>query len=141
MLISHIVNRINTKLAGETLTYGELRDYMDEVIDDINAALNSKFPVFSEVESNTYDFFPDKYIRKVVVVGAAYKYYLTDEEGAPTAVQYGQQYQENLFEMVRDYSIQVPEEYQNFNGGFLVSPEGADRFIPNPWLGKGGSLF
>ena len=91
MRINEIVSRTNEKLAGETLMYSQLEVFFDEVIDDINAKLNSKFPAFSEffdsskLNSNEeYNCFPDKYIRTVVVVGAAYKFYCTDEEGIAT---------------------------------------------------------
>jgi hypothetical protein len=43
-----------------------------------------------------------------------------DEEGTPTAEQYGMKYQENLFYMMRDYIEQVPEEYQSESKGSLV---------------------
>ena len=64
MIITNIVSAINTKLAGETLTFNQLRLFMDEVIDDINAALSAKFPDFSTYsEGDTYNAFPDNYIR------------------------------------------------------------------------------
>lgn len=128
MKLSEIVNRTNEKLAGETLVYQQLKVFFDEVIDDINAKLNSTFPAFSEVyttealnEDKAYDFFPDKYIRTVVVLGAAYKFYCTDEEGIATAQQYGFDYATNLFIMERDYSNLVPEEYQANGQGYLSS--------------------
>ena len=46
MLISKIVNGINAKLAGELLSLSELTVHIDTVIDEINAKLNAKFPVF-----------------------------------------------------------------------------------------------
>lgn len=128
MRISEIVKRTNEKLAGETLLYSQLEVFFDEVIDDINAKLNSSFPVFSEVfttealsADEAYAYFPDKYIRTVVVVGAAQKFYCTDEEGIATAQQYAYDYATNLFIMERDYSASVPEEYQAKEQGFLVS--------------------
>ena len=106
MRISEIVKRTNEKLAGETLLYSQLQVYFDEVIDDINTKLNSKFPAFSEVFSANdlqqdleYNYFPDKYIRTVVIIGAAYKFYCTDEEGIATAQQYAYDYNTNLFIM------------------------------------------
>lgn len=48
MYISELVKRINQKLADETKTQTELIPYMDSVIDDINARLNSKFPTYTE---------------------------------------------------------------------------------------------
>lgn len=80
MQIQDIVSGVNAKLAGETLTFTEMRLFLDEVIDDINAALNANFPVFSTLAANAnYNFFPDRYIRSVVIVGAASKFYVTDE--------------------------------------------------------------
>lgn len=112
MNINSIVNRINRKLAGEILTYAELSDFMDDVIDKINTELNTTFPAFSELDSPTdYDFFPDKWIRMVVVPGAAYFYYQADEEGIDTAPGYETKMLEGLFYMKRDYSSQIPEEY------------------------------
>ena len=57
-------------------------------------------------------FFPDKYIRTVVIPGAAYKFYITDEEGISTATKYEQEYLTNLFYMERDYLPLLPEEYK-----------------------------
>ena len=124
MQLVTIVQKINGKLAGEMLTYDMLKDYLDEVIDDINAKLNSNYPVFSDFNSTDYptqypdyNFFPDRFIRSVVVLGAAYKYFIMDEEGIQTAQQYGWDYKDNLFTMERDYSDQVPEIYQaDYNG-------------------------
>lgn len=130
MRISEIVNRINEKLAGETLLYSQLEVFLDEVVDDINAKLNSKFPAFSTVYTTDalkndvgYDYFPEKYIRTVVVIGAAYKYFCTDEEGLPTAQQYAFDYNTNLFVMERDYSALVPEEYRESGQGYLNGPD------------------
>ena len=130
MRISEIIKRVNEKLAGETLLYSQLEVFLDEVVDDINAKLNSKFPSFSTVYTADalkndvgYDYFPEKYIRSVVVTGAAYKFFCTDEEGLPTAQQYAFDYNTNLFIMERDYSNQVPEEYQASEQGYLNGPD------------------
>jgi hypothetical protein len=120
---SAIVQRINKKLAGEMLEYNELEIFLDEVIDEINHRLNSRYPVFSEFRNDTYpanfvgtdgdyNFFPENYVRSVLVVGAAYKFYLNDEEGQDTAQAYGTEYQNNLFEMQRDFIDQVPDEWR-----------------------------
>ena len=130
MLISQIVKLINQNLADELCSPAELLSYMDRVIDDINTRLNAKFPTVSEVIATAgettdpdYNVFPDKYIRSVVVTGAAYKYYVTDEEGNATAQQYGVDYQQNLFYMERDYSFSIPEAYQEDNQGFVNNPD------------------
>lgn len=119
MDLTKIVQRVNNKLAGELLTYDMMKDYLDDVIDDINAKLSTNFPVFSDFTLEAYPdlypnyaFFPDRYIRSVVTLGAAYKFFVTDEEGLPTAQQYSYEYRDALFAMERDYSDLVPEEYR-----------------------------
>ena len=139
MRVSQIVNLINKHLADEFCSVAELTNYMDRVVDDINTRLNSKFPVVSDVmqqAGNTtdpdYNVFPDKYIRSVLVVGAAYKYYTTDEEGNATAQQYGAEYNQNLFYMERDYSFSVPEIYRESEQGFVDDPDkDAGIWFPN----------
>ena len=130
MRVGQIVNLINKHLADEFCSVAELTNYMDRVIDDINTRLNSKFPTISDVMAeagNTtdpdYNVFPDKYIRSVLVVGAAYKYYVTDEEGNVTAQQYGAEYNQNLFYMERDYSFSIPEIYRESEQGFVNNPD------------------
>lgn len=123
MKINDIVAGVNTKLAGETLTYNQLRLFLDETIDIINRELNAEFPSFSTLDSNgTYDAFPDKYIRSVVIVGAAYKFYVTDEEGMQTAQQYQYDFLDGLYYMKRDYSYLIKPEYQGVGRGFLEGP-------------------
>lgn len=119
MTINNIVKGINDELAGELLTYNEVKPFLDQVIDDINAMLDSTFPVFSDFTYESYpdnypdyNFFPDRYVRTVVIKGAAYKFYVMDEEGMPTAQQFNYNYQDNSFRMLRDYLEQVPEEFK-----------------------------
>jgi hypothetical protein len=129
MLLNELVKRVNEHLAGELFNYEELKLHLDAVIDDINNRLNSTYPAFSEFtqdaypEYPNYNFFPDKYLRTVVAVGAAFYFYVMDEEGAEGAVQYNLMYQRNLFYMERDYSHQVPEEYRSDSQGALDTPE------------------
>ena len=114
MQIQTLIESINTQLAGELLSIGELKDFVDKAIDDINTRLNTKFPVLSDVLDGTrleYTAIPDKYIRTVVIPGAAFKYYITDEEGAAVAPKYEEEYLKGLFYMERDYMALVPEEY------------------------------
>jgi len=98
---------------------------MDSVIDDINAQLNSKFPTFSDViveegvNNPDYQAIPDKYLRSVVVVGAAVKYYEADEEGNPSATSFVQDYRQQLFYMLRDFSFSIPYEYRAVTQGFI----------------------
>ena len=125
MHINNIVRFINDKLAGEQLLYDQLLVHLDSVIDDINTALNSCFPAFSDFALDDfsnypdYNFFPDRYIRSVLIVGVAAKFYTTDEEGIDTAIKYTQDYTKNLFYMVRDYSAKVPYLYQSNSTGAL----------------------
>jgi hypothetical protein len=124
MLISNIVNGVNTKLAGETMTFNQLKLFLSETIDDINRELCATYPSFDDLkESDNYNYFPDKYIRSVVITGAAYKFYETDEEGIVTATQYHYDYLDNLFYMKRDYSCSVPPEYQDTERGYVTGPE------------------
>lgn len=121
MLISTLVQNINSQLAGELLSIGELAVFVDKSIDEVNTRLNTKFPVLTDVitaaqESGSnkfeYNAIPDKYIRTVIIPGAAFKYYTTDEEGAAVAPKYEEEFLKGLFYMERDYLNLVPEEYQ-----------------------------
>lgn len=113
MQIKTLIESINTQLAGELLSIGELKDFVDKAIDDINTRLNTKFPVLSDVlgKQLEYTAIPDKYIRTVVIPGAAFKFYTTDEEGAAVAPKYEEEYLKGLFYMERDYMAIVPEEW------------------------------
>lgn len=129
MLISTLVQNINSQLAGELFSIGELTVFIDKAIDDVNTRLNTKFPVLTDVifaaknagaSSFEYNAIPDKYIRTVIVPGAVFKYYTTDEEGAAVAPKYEEEFLKGLFYMERDYLNMVPEEYQeSFNQGWV----------------------
>lgn len=114
MKLEKLVQLTNLKLADELLSYVELLPYFNMVIDDINAIMNTTFPEFPEppLETDEYTAIPDRYLRMVVVVGAAYKYYVIDEEGQGTAPAYANEYNTNMFIMERDYLALVPDEYQ-----------------------------
>lgn len=117
---------MNTQLAGETLTFKEMIPHLDFTIDEINNELNSTYPTFSELiaaapDADGYAFFPDQYIRRVVVTGAAWNFYVVDEEGLQTADQYQADYSRNKFYMVRDMLYAIPEEFQASNErGFVI---------------------
>lgn len=140
MLISQLVQNINSQLAGELLSIGELTVFVDKAIDEINTRLNTKFPVLTETvtaaqaagaSSFEYNAIPDKYIRTVVVPGAVFKYYTTDEEGAAVAPKYEEEFLKGLFYMERDYLNLIPEEYQeSLDQGWIngVGIHGADEF-------------
>ena len=121
MKITDIRKLVNQALAGELLTYGEMRPHLDFTIDEINTTLDSCFPVFSDLESenDVYDYFPDKFIRTVVVPGAAWHFYVNDEEGASTAQQYQLDFEKGKYIMLRDYIDKVPEEYQADNNAYV----------------------
>lgn len=137
MLINKIVNKVNGMLAGETLSYTRMITYLDEVGDEINARLCSTFPTVSEAfdlaqdEAGEpvslavidYSYFPDEYIRGVLCKGAAYKFYIQDEEGIVTADKYGYEYKDALFTMERDFLALVPEEFQKDTTASVVKDE------------------
>ena len=106
MLYNNIINLISKHLADELVSESEMLSYMDRVIDDINTQMNTVFPTFTEFKELNgnidatmldYNVIPDKYIRSVVIPGAAYKYYTTDEEGSYAAPKYEEDYKQGLF--------------------------------------------
>ena len=142
MEIKKIVDNINRGyIASDYLRYPDCAYFMDMVIDDINEALNARYPTFSEWEDFVedwnhmvrqmhlpghllrnrykYDAFPDKYLRSVVGVGTAVKFYGRDEEGEQVALDYQNRYQQALFMMTRDYHELVPRFFTNEFGGFI----------------------
>jgi hypothetical protein len=151
--IKTLIESINTQLAGELLSIRELKDFVDKAVDDINTRLNTKFPVLSDIldgvkvtaEDGTvvtkipteYNAIPDKYIRTVVIPGATFKYYTTDEEGAAVAPKYEEEYLKGLFYMERDYMPIIPEEYlETDDQGHLHDP----HFAKYPYCRKEGEF-
>lgn len=121
MKITDLVKLVNSKLADEMLSYEELKPFLDKAIDDINEDLHAKYPVFSELSSLVeYNYLPDRYMRNVVATGAAYHFYVMDEEGERVASEYFVDYSRARFNMVRDFIELVPEEYQNNEGGYIT---------------------
>lgn len=114
MLLSELVRRVNNRLDGENLRYEDMVEHLDAVVDNINETLNTVYPVFSDLPAGTleYDYFPDRYLRSVVVVGAAMRFYITDEEGGNPPPGYTAEYQGALFRMLRDFLHLVPEEWK-----------------------------
>lgn len=137
MKIIDIVKLTNKYLAGEQLTYPKLLPFLDAVIDDINSELNATYPSFSSLaiegelldKNDYYDCFPDHYIRSVVCIGAASKFYTTDEEGIIASEGYEMMYRQNLFYMVRDYIEHVPAFYQSDSKGGVRQAE--ERYVEN----------
>lgn len=70
-------------------------------------------------DNTKYDAFPDKYLRDVVALGVAVKFYTRDEEGEQVAIDYQNRYEMALFKMVRDYHNQVPWYFQERTGGYV----------------------
>ena len=138
-----LVGLISKHLADEIVSEGEMLSYMDRVIDDINTRLNTVFPTFTEHKEDNkeltadlldYTAIPDKYLRSVVVPGAAYKYYTTDEEGSYAAPKYEEEYRTALFYMERDFSFRVPAQYRADEQGY-VEIEGSDSGLVIPFGG------
>ena len=113
MLLSKIVETVNARLAGEMFAIEDIIPFLVAAVDDINTKLNTKFPVFSDLEvtATEYNYIPDKYIRTVVIPGAVFKFYTMDEEGAYVAPKYEEEFLQNLFYMERDYLMLVPEQF------------------------------
>ncbi len=131
MLITKVQQLFNTTLAGESLSIREMLPYLDAAIDSINAKLNTIYPSFSDIDVTAadakYDFFPDKYIRQVVIPGAAWKFYVMDEEGLSTAPQYQKDFEEGKFLMMRDMLYKIPAEYQSDpEAGSIIGAEDND---------------
>lgn len=121
-----IVNGVNKYLADEMLRYEDLELFLDRTIDDINQDLNARYPSFSEfMESEMVDsegdyrFFPERYIRSVVIIGAAFYFYQSDEEGESVAGSYHQMYMEARYKMTRDHLMQVPEMFIDDKAGYV----------------------
>ena len=144
MKIRDIVKLTNTYLAGEQLVYQKLLPFYDAVIDDINSRLNSTFPSFTDLDITqldaddaVYEFFPDRYVRSVVALGAAHKFYMMDEEGVSYDEAYTSKYEEALFYMTRDYIDQVPEIFQSDSKGSVPVHLEDDSFLICPGLLRG----
>lgn len=140
MLITKIRKLFNEALAGETLTLSEMLPHLDAAIDAINENMNTIYPVFSDIDTAQpdaeYAYFPDRYIRTVVIPGAAWHFYVTDEEGAQTAFQYQTDFEMGKFRMLRDMLYSIPAQYQaNSEQGSVVAP------LSNDTLGYRGLAF
>jgi len=140
MLLTKIKKLFNEALAGETLTMSEMLPHLDAAIDAINDKMNTIYPVFSDLDvaapEAVYNYFPDRYIRTVVIPGAAWHFYVTDEEGAQTAIQYQVDFENGKFTMLRDMLYDIPAQYQaNSEQGSIVAP------LSNDTLGYRGLVF
>lgn len=126
MDINKIIQLLNDTLAGETLTEREALTYLDFAIDDINGELNSAYPTFTEFRDiedsgSSYDLFDDRYIRNTVIPGAAWRFYVIDEEGLQTAVQHKEDFDKGKFKMLRDMLYTIPDKYRaDDEQGFII---------------------
>lgn len=149
MTKAEMVNLTNRSLAGEMLRYEDLEHIYDDIIDDVNIQMNTRFPAFSEwadfvnefntnlavntpdcmparfLDANNYTAIPDKYLRKLAKYGGAYKFYIEDEEGESVALEYFKGYQQTLFYMLRDYSEDVPAIFRCEDSGSIKNIGGA----------------
>ena len=85
MVYLEIKKELNVLLNGELLPWRQLVGHLNYAIDEINTALNTCFPTINaESTANDlgqeYTAIPDKYIRDVVLPGAAHHYYMVDDE-------------------------------------------------------------
>lgn len=129
-----ILALLNKKLNDEKLTWQQAVRFLDSTIDDINRELHSVYPTFTVAETlpgytQNYNFFPDQYVRDVVVIGGAYKFYADEEEGEPIARVFQSEYASALFYMKRDWMSQVPTLFQQSDGGTLTLGENVTRYM------------
>lgn len=122
MKLTDIRKLLNDALAGDTLTASEMMSHLDFAIDEINTTLNAEFPTMSSLDYTDveaeYTAFPDKYIRSVVIPGAAWHFYVQDEEGAVSSEQYQRSFNTGKFYMLRDYGemLFTLEEQEGYRG-------------------------
>ena len=127
-----VIDDINDRLQAKFPTFTDWKDFVDKW----NASIDGSQPIpgvgFTDglvedmlieprlLKDNTkYDVIPDKYLRSVVALGTAVKFYTRDEEGEQIAMDYQNRYEMALFKMVRDYHNQVPWYFQENTGGYI----------------------
>jgi hypothetical protein len=128
--LSDITRLCNVYLAGERLEYIELEPFLDISVDTLNTKLNTAYPAFTDFTPENYPsfypdyaFLPSEYIRSCVVLGAVCLFYRMDEEGLGQAFTYEQQWQENLFTLLRDYgstAAEGPFSKHNFDQNAVI---------------------
>lgn len=113
MKLVDIQHLMNEALAGELLSFREMLPHLNYALDEINTNLNTIYPEFKIEEGiQEYNHFEDRYIRMVVIPGAAWHFYVADEEGMQTAPQYQIEFQKGLFFMLRDTVHNIPDQYK-----------------------------
>lgn len=131
MVYLEIKKELNVLLNGELLPWRQLVGHLNYAIDEINTALNTCFPTISADSTandlgQEYTAIPDKYIRSVVLPGAAHHYYMVDDEGTTSELDFARQFEAGKFYMLRDFSYNIPAEYRvqdNADGSFAGSVE------------------
>ena len=125
MTILEMKKSLNSLLAGEMLSFDMMKQHINFAIDEINTVMDTCFPDISSLTTeSTYTAIPDKYIRSVVLPGAAHHYYMVDDEGTTPEQDFARQFEMGKFYMLRDYSYNVPSMYQvadNEDGSFSGS--------------------
>jgi hypothetical protein len=126
-----IKKELNILLNGELVPWKRLIGHINYAIDAINTDMNTCFPTIS-VDSSAddlgteYTAIPDKYIRTVILPGAAHHYYMVDDEGTTPEIDFAREFAAGKFYMLRDYSCSVPAQYRvqdNEDGSFAGSVE------------------
>lgn len=123
-----VIDDINERLQARYPTFTDWSDFVirwNELVAGENPILSPDadeicecLPKIIRTNSN-YDAFPDEYIRTVVALGVAVKFYTRDEEGEQIALDYQNRYEAALFKMVRDYHNRVPWYFQDNTGGYI----------------------
>lgn len=123
-----VIDDINERLQAKYPTFSEWKDFVDKwnnwvansgiKPEEVPVGPMSPAPLFLR-DNTKYDAFPDKYLRDVVALGVAVKFYTRDEEGEQVAMDYQNRYEMALFKMVRDYHNQVPWFFQENTGGYI----------------------
>jgi len=128
-----VIDDINDRLQAKFPTISDWEDFVDHWNEFVTKGRplpdtdERAYPVFRGPDNQAlflrdktkYDAFPDRYIRSVLALGVAVKFYTRDEEGEQIALDYQNRYEMALFKMTRDYHNQVPWYFQNNEGGFI----------------------
>ena len=120
-----VIDDINERLQSKFPVFSEWEDFVNKW--NAYVSQGTEHPVITGPDgqklflrdATKYDAFPDTYLRTVVALGVAAKFYTRDEEGEQVAIDYQNRYEMALFKMVRDYHNQVPLYFQDNTGGFI----------------------
>ena len=133
-----MLKALNETLAGEYLVWSQARPHLQWALDKLNDKLDTCFPDLTSTAAGTYtddeveDYpIPAKYIRAVLIPGAAHHFYLVDDEGTMSDMSFLQEMEEGMFKALRDFSPTIADEYFNYEAGSMKSQYG-------DWLGGRG---